>query len=120
MPLNTQIVRDEKNYKPEGGWQPFHACAMLVAVMFETEYQGMAPNEDVNYPDEPQFISPRNIFEFMNYPVIAEAVPGGEYVVTQRHQFVGLNMGEGEHIDGQIKIEFKPGDKLIFFRSHRD
>jgi hypothetical protein len=120
MPLNTQILRDGENYKPEGGWQQFHACAMLVAVMFETEYQDMKPNENVNYPDEAQFISPRNIFEFMNYPTISDAVPGGKYVVTKPHKFAGLNMSEGERIDSMLQIEFQPGDELIFWRSHKD
>lgn len=110
MPLNTQILRDGEAVKLS--WCDFHIAAMLYAIAFERKLEGTKPNANIDYPTEPQGLSPRNVFDVTNYPTIGMVCPNGRYTLTQEHRFQDI-------IDGEV-LYLKPGDELTFFRVHKD
>jgi len=109
MPLNTQIVRDGENLKMPGGWKGFHITAMLYAIAFERDLA--KPNDDIEYPLQPQGISPRNVMEATDYTIIAHVCPGGRFKLSNLHNFV-------DTMDGEV-FTLKPGDELQFWRSRK-
>lgn len=109
MPLNAAIVRDGKPLPLR--WGGFHVCAMIYAIAFETKIDGVAPNENIDYPTEPQGLSPKNVFETTNYFIIDAVCPDGRYMLKEEHRFQDIT-------DGDI-LHLKPGDELRFSRSHK-
>lgn len=107
MPLETQIVRDGKVLPLR--WGGFHVTSMIYAIAFERKMT--EPNENIDYPIEPQGLSPANCMTAMDYSVISSVCPEGSYTLKKDHQFVDI-------IDGEI-LRLKPGDKLHFQRVHK-
>jgi hypothetical protein len=110
MPLETAIVRNDELLPLR--WGAFHVCSMIYAIAFERKVQGMAPNDNIDYPNEPQGLSPENIFVSTNYYVIAEVCPEGTYTLKQEHRFQDL-------MDGEV-LHMQPGDELHFSRVFKD
>jgi hypothetical protein len=109
MPLNTQIMRDGEAVKLS--WCDFHVAAMLYAIAFERKLDGTGPNANLDYPTEPQGLSPRNIFDVTNYPTIGYVCPQGRYVLENEHRFQDV-------VDGEV-LHLMPGDELTFYRSQK-
>lgn len=122
MPLMTEIRRNGEKMKMPNGWGGFHVAAMVVAMMFEApESWGDAqPNDDLDYPNEPQGIGPGDVFSLMAYPVIGQAIENAceangqdsssRYVLQKEHRFIDTQDGEILHL--------LPGDELSAWRSH--
>lgn len=113
MPLNTQIVRNGEPIRLPNGWGGFHMAAMVYASAFEATdgpNAHMAPNEELNYPDEPQAITPGNVMAAADYGAIASTpLNGGSYTLKERHKFIDIT-------DGEV-LELLPGDELRAWRS---
>jgi hypothetical protein len=107
MPLNTEIIRGGRRLKLR--WGGFHITAMVYAIAFERKLA--VPNEGLDYPNEPQGISPGNAFQAMDYGVISNVCPSGDFTLKQEHKFQ-------DTMDGEI-FQLKPGDKLSFWRSSK-
>jgi hypothetical protein len=107
MPLNTQIIRNDKPLVVS--WGGFHVTAMVYAIAFERDL--LMPNDIESYPEKAQGISPTNVFETTSYPVIEHVCPTGEHTLEKQHHFVDLMDGE--------EFTFEPGDRLTFYRSHK-
>src|SRR5262245_23415919 len=110
MPLHTQILRDGETVKCS--WKHFHVAAMLAAVMMDKELDGAKPNDDLDYPTEPQPISPSNVWEMTNYGFIGYVCPEGSYTLTKEHAFLDIS-------DGEV-FNFQVGDTLDFWRSSKN
>src|SRR5262245_14050323 len=110
MPLNTEIKRGGRRRRIR--WGGFHVAAMLVAIMFETKYRGSVPNSDLDYPNDPQPISPSDVWTLVDYSIIGDVCPDGKYKLEQNTKFK-------DSADSEV-FEFKAGDELSFWRSHKD
>jgi hypothetical protein len=107
MPLHTEIIRDGKTLSLR--WGGFHVTSMIYAIAFERDLT--EPNENIDYPLEPQGLSPANCMTAMDYSVIGAVCPSGSYTLKRDHHFVDI-------MDGEV-LHLKPGDKLRFQRTHK-
>jgi hypothetical protein len=117
MPLNTVIERDERAL--ELRWGGFHVAAMVCAVSWDTGAGIFVDNtepemETVTKEDGTEVtahvISPKNVFEFVDYSRLGATKLGHSPVVLQK-DYTFFDM-----MDGEV-FELKAGDKLYAFRS---
>jgi hypothetical protein len=106
MPLNTQIMRDGEAVKLS--WCDFHVAAMLYAIAFERRLDGTGPNANLDYPTEPQGLSPRNIFDVTNYPTIGYVCPQGPLRSGERTPLPGRCGRRGSAPDAGRRTHILP------------
>lgn len=106
MPLNTQIIRNGETLPQQ--WSGFHIAAMTLSALGEThpDLRDKPMAEDMS---QPITITPRLVFETVNYGVLAAAFPEGEYTLTRDWKWEDAN-------DGEV-LELKAGDRLKAWRT---